>query len=225
MKSKIDRIISLFTILSPFVIYFIIRNFFPELLIFDSLVSTLENLYGKYGVLIIFVSGIAEAIFLLNMFIPGSIVILLGAVLASRGVITLPEVIIAGTVGLLIGYSFDWFVGRFGWYELISKTRVFKMVEAVEKRLKNQESFIIFLSGFNPNGLAIVSIAAGIIKSDYRNFIKKVALTQLAWSTFWGSLFFIFGIVMLKNVYWVVLVAIIIISITYFIKNKLELKE
>lgn len=223
MRSKFDNILPFFTILSPILVYLFIRFFFPGLLVFNNLLTTLETLYAQYGIYIIFIAGVAESIFLLNMFVPGSIIILLGAVLAARGAISLQAVIIVGTTGLLLGYSFNYFVGSFGWYRLLSKKRIFKLVEAAEKRIKKQETFIIFLSGFNPNALSVVSMASGILKIDFRRFITKVTITQICWSTFWGILFYVFGIVMLKNIYFVVILAATFISVTYWLKNKFNL--
>lgn len=219
------KFLPMVTVFSPLAVYLVLRIFSPEILTLENLLPSLEGLYQDYGILIITIAGLVESIFLLNMFVPGSVVILLGAVLASTGVISLPVVIIVGTLSLVVGYIFDYFVGSFGWYSLISKTQFFGVVKKAEAKIKQHEEIVTFISGFNPNAAAVIALASGILKIDFRKFVFRIFFTQLFWSTFWGILFYSFGVALLDNAVYVVLAAITIIITMNIFWSKFSSQE
>lgn len=206
-------LLTLSLIFSPILLFMFVKIFFPEFLTLTNVMTDLEIIYSKYGPFIIFFGGLLESIFLLNFFVPGSVAILLGAVLAAKGVISLPAVIILGTAGLLIGYSFDYLMGRKGWFEVLKKYKFFDMIEDTGEKLAKKGSLLIFINGFSPNSASIVAVSAGIIKYKYLTFIITVLFVQLFWSTFWGIIFYLFGTILVTNlVYWAIF-AVVSVSI------------
>lgn len=223
MNKKFNQyFISTLIIFIPVIAFLTFRYFYPDLMEFDNLFSSLENLYSKYGIYIIFLGGIIESLFLLNLYAPGSFVILLGAVLAASGVVSLPIVIIAGTAGLIVGYSIDYLIGAKGWHELLKNLKIFRYVETGKEKLK-EGSLVIFLSAVHPNPASFVSLAAGISNYDFKKFILIILPAQLFWSTFWGVIFYTFGVVLLQNMIVAALLAIIIISFIWFSLEKARL--
>src|SRR4051812_4891264 len=93
-----------------FLVIVIIRWKIPSA---EKIITYITNLYQHYGYGIVFVSGILEAMFLIGLYFPGSVAILLGAVVARSGVVSLPLIILIGTLGILIGYTINYFMGKY----------------------------------------------------------------------------------------------------------------
>ncbi|MCL5094048.1 MAG: hypothetical protein M1355_02875 [Patescibacteria group bacterium] len=213
MKKK--EFIPFIIIVIPLIALVVAKRLYPELLVFDNLMSSLENLYRQHGVLILFAAGLLESLFLINFYVPGATVILLGGVLASTGAISLPAVILAGTSGLVLGYSINYAIGRFGWYKILSKFKIYRFVDLAREKI-GKGKLVFWWGTIHPNMGSFLSIAAGTMKFDFWIFLILVAAFQLFWSSFWGLIMFFLGYVALKsisNLTFAVLLAIITIWI------------
>ena len=111
--------------ISPFVILGIyllavisLRLYLPPA---EQIVATISGFYERFGYPFIFVSGILESLFMIGFYFPGSAAILLGAALAKTGVVFLPFIIFFATLGIMIGYIINYFLGKYGWYKILSR--------------------------------------------------------------------------------------------------------
>jgi len=219
LMNKFKKSLSIFLALSPLFLLVFFKWLYPDLLVFDNLFSSLQKLYQNYGPLILFVAGLTESIFLVNLYFPGAFVILLGGVLASTGVITLPAVIFWGTLGLVMGYSFNYAVGRFGWYEIFSKLKIFKFVDLAKRKL-GENKFIFLWGTIHPNSASLLSLAAGIIQLDFWTFLFLVTIFQLLWSTFWALFMYFLGVIALKSISNITL-AVLLAIIAFWLFKKI----
>lgn len=99
-KKKITlilQVVVLFIIYSATLIY--LRRYIPEA---PQLVHRIETLYGQYGYDMIFLGALLEGTFMVGFYVPGSFVVLLGAVLAKSGIVSFPFVIFSGALGLIV---------------------------------------------------------------------------------------------------------------------------
>lgn len=195
-------------IIIALVILIISRICFTYFVNFNEFISFISSVYADHGPLILILAGFIEAIVLVGLYFPGSTIILLGATLAGAGVISLPAVIIWTTLGLVAGYILNYWLGRFGGEPFFEK---FSLNESIEKaRGSAQKSNLIYLwSTFHPNIAAVASVALGAMKVNFTKFILAMAVSQLFWSSFWGVLFFYFGMVLLGKIAIVVAVVVI----------------
>jgi len=160
----------------------------------EVIMTALMDLYLKYGYLIIFLGAFIESILLINLYIPGSTAVLLGAILASKGELSLALVIFAGATGALLAYTADYYMGKYGWYKLLVRFGLSNYLDKAKKKMdgKNKKK-LIFVGCIHPNYAAILSTAAGILSLNIREFFIYFILAQFFWSTFWGVLFYNFG--------------------------------
>jgi membrane protein DedA with SNARE-associated domain len=179
----------------------------------EKVIAYITDLYQQYGYAIVFVSGILEALFLIGLYFPGSVAILLGAVVARSGVVSLPLIIVIGTLGMLIGYTVNYFMGKYGWYHVLSQFGLEKSLVEAEKNLKKHGIKAITLGYISPNTGSLISTAAGVMKMPFGKFLLLSAFCQLFWSSVWGTVAYLIGNVFveifLKYFTFVVWIAII----------------
>lgn len=158
-----------------------------------ELIAIITGFYATYGYLIVFLSGFIEAIFLLGFYFPGSAAILLGAVTAKSGAVSLPMIILLGTIGLTLGYSLNYALGKYGWYKILEKFGVHPALNEAQKKLEQHKYKALMLGYISPNSGSLLSTAAGILKLPFRQFLIMTSVSQLFWSSVWGIIAYIFG--------------------------------
>jgi membrane-associated protein len=158
-----------------------------------TIIEIVTDLYQKFGYAIVFFSGILEALFLIGLYVPGTAAILLGAVVARSGAVSLPLIIVLGTLGMLIGYTINYFMGKYGWYHVIAKFGLEKGIKETEKKMKQHGIKAMFVGFISPNSGSLIATAAGVMKMPFGKFILLSAACQLFWSTVWGMVAYILG--------------------------------
>lgn len=164
---------------------------------FDEVVSMAGNLYTDYGPLILFVSGLIEAIVVLGWYYPGATIILLGASLAGAGKISPYTVLIWGTLGLVSGYVLNYFIGV-KWQNFAQKFELTEYTQKVEQGI-HKNNLIYFWATFHPDMAAVASLALGMFKVNFWKFLLGITIGQLFWAVFWGMVFYFFGLFLLEK--------------------------
>lgn len=151
--------------------------------------------YGYWG--IIFLMALESA----TLPIPSEIVMPFAGYLVARdGIMSLPLVILAGTVGCTIGsiaaYVFGYYAGRplilrYGKYILI-RERHLKLAERWFEKYGNKATFIARLL---PVIRTVISLPAGISKMRFKTFVLYSFVGSLPWT---ASLAYI-GFVLQRN--------------------------
>jgi membrane-associated protein len=141
----------------------------------------------------IFFGALLEGTFMVGFYVPGSFIVLLGAVLAKSGIVSFPFVILFGTLGLLLGYIINFMLGRFGWYHIVEGVGLGKSIKSAEDTINKHQKYALFWGYMMPSTASFLSTAAGILRVDFKKFLLQSLLTQLFWSLLWGGLAYVFG--------------------------------
>jgi len=175
------------------------RIFFTYFINFNQFIELISKAYGSYGSIILFFSGFIEATVVIGLYFPGSTIILIGATLAGTRIISLPSVIIWTTLGIILAYSLNYWLGKVFGEKLADR---FGMTEQFEKaQTQARKSKLIYLWGaFHPNIAAVTSVAFGAIGADFRFFLLGMSLSQLFWSSLWTVIFYFFGLLILNKI-------------------------
>lgn len=160
----------------------------------QTLLSVLKELYGTYGYVIVFVSAFLESMFVVSLYVPGSTAILLGAALSRTGVVQFPVVLFLAICGLLLGYIINYFLGKHGWYHVLSRMGLTKGLEVAKTKLEQHQIKTILLGYFHPTGASFLSTAAGVLKIPFRRFITLSVIAQVFWGLLWGGLSYLVGL-------------------------------
>lgn len=188
----------LFTFVGPILllvfytgVVFFIRSKIPNT---ERLLATIEGLYGTIGYPLILLAAIAEATFLLGFYVPGSAVVLLGAALSRTGVVAFPLVYLLGTCGLVTGYTINYFLGKYGWYHILTQLGFEKGIEKAQEKIITHGRRAIFLGYILPSSASFFSTAAGVLGMPFKKFLITSIVAQSFWSLLWGTLAFFFGV-------------------------------
>lgn len=202
-------------------IVFFIRGKLPNT---ETLLATIAGLYGTVGYPLILVAAVAEATFLLGLYVPGSAVVLLGAALSRTGVVSFPLVYLLGTFGLVTGYTINYFLGKYGWYHILTQLGFEKGIEKAQEKIAQHGSRAIFLGYVLPSSASFFSTAAGVLGMPFKKFTLTSIITQCFWSLLWGTLAFFFGVPLiefiLKNFVFVVVALVSIWVIKRYVLKK-----
>ena len=158
----------------------------------EKLVEVARGYFALFGVITVFFAAIIEGALLAGWYVPGGLVIFLGVILSKS-----PEQavfsIVATILGFLIAYTFNFFVGKYGWYKILLKFGIKKSLEKAERDFNKYGWKTVYISYWEPNLASLVSTAAGIAQASFRKFISHTVIATVFWAVFWGSLAYVFG--------------------------------
>ena len=153
---------------------------------FNNILDFVKQQYATFGYLIVFLGAYFENTIFLGLILPGGSLVLLGAIYSSEGTMFLPLVILFGWLGMFLGNSTDFWLGRVGVIRLIEKTR-FKdklapHIETARKFLDRRGGWAIFFSHFIGHIRSFVAITVGATRFPYCRFARYELLAALIWN-------------------------------------------
>ena len=213
-----DLILPAVLLLSYAVFLYVIRGILPAS---EELVNLFSEYYARYGYEILFVAAILESLILVNLFAPGQVTLALGIIFSRTGETELPYVMIAVISGIMVGILIDYFIGYYGFGDLLKKFKQESFFNTAKKELKKNGGGSIFISFINPNLASYISLAAGASKVEMTTFFLTAAFSTLFWVTAWSLLIYsvgdIFLIIIRKYalVFSAIFTAILLVSFTW----------
>lgn len=180
----------------------------------EQIITHFASLYARYGYEIIFLGALLEALVVINFFVPGVTIVVLGAVFARSGQVHLTYGILSAIAGATLGFIIDFFLGYFGFYHIINKLGYASALTKAKKQLERSSVRTFALGFIHPNIGSFVSTAAGITRMNFGNFFVLTICSTTAWLSFWGMLVFAFGRVFLAILTkYTVLLALFVLSV------------
>lgn len=148
----------------------------------------MEGFFAEWGYFVVFFLVLIESIPLLGYFMPGAILILFAGVLVKGGVLSLFPVIIAATLGALVGDILMYLVGRHYGYDFLRRHgKLFFLPEArLEKAralILNHRTKAIILNRFWGFTRPIGPFIAGAAHVPFAFYSVLSVLSALAWVT------------------------------------------
>lgn len=158
----------------------------------EELVLIVENWFDKYGFVALFLSSILEGLLLIGGYFPGVFVIFLGVLVAGSPLEAAGAVFIA-TVGLIIAHIINYFLGKYGWYRLLTKFGMKDALEQSKKKLEKWGLIAIPMSYWLPSIGALTNTAAGIIHLPFKSFLKYSIFSSIFWYSLVGFIVYMVG--------------------------------
>ncbi|MCR4325509.1 MAG: VTT domain-containing protein [Patescibacteria group bacterium] len=178
--------------LAAVAVYYLIWGIFdlpPQ----EEVVRLAEQYFDTYGLITVFIAAIIEAVLFVGWYFPGSLVIVLGVVFAGRDFSQLFGVFAVTTLGFFVAYTFNYFVGKYGWYRLLLALGLDGPIEKAQAQLVSYGPRAIFLTFWHPNFGGLTSTAAGILQMPLRTFLIYMIAATTLWDIFWTIVGFSFG--------------------------------
>lgn len=210
------------------IVQFVIQ-FIDFILHMDEHLPQLINDFGIWTYLILFLVIFCETGLVVTPFLPGdSLIFLLGA-LARSGDINFPVIIFVLMLAAVLGDTCNYEIGRFFGMKLFrnENSKILKK-EYLDKTHNFYEKYggkTIILARFVPIVRTFAPFVAGMGKMSYKNFISYNIIGGICWvAIFSFGGFFFGGIPAVKDNFFLVAVAIVLISllpaVIAFIKSK-----
>lgn len=159
----------------------------------EEIVSKLAGWYGQYGYWVVFISALIEGMFVINLYFPGSTAILLGGALASQNELSAIILVLLIILGFFISYIFNYFIGKFGLYQLLLRFGYGEAIEGTKESLITKGPKMMLVSFFHPNVGSVVATGAGIINMPFRQFATWCLVSLIIWDTIWGIIVYALG--------------------------------
>lgn len=152
-----------------------------------GLEAFLEAISGNFWLSFwfIFAIAIAEAVFILGLFIPSTPILLLAGGLIAQGRLPFWEVYLAAVLGAVIGDAISWSVGY--WLRDRIKTvwpfrNHLPLIDRGEKFFARHGGKSVFIGRFIPGVKAVVPGVAGMYAMDYRIFSIVNVTSAFVWA-------------------------------------------
>lgn len=143
---------------------------------------------GLWGYWIALLAALAETVFLLGLFMPGSTLLLIMGMLAGQGVFDLGDLLFFAIIGATLGDNVNYYLGRRYGRHWLREDRWFLKTEHVEKA----ENFFdqhggksVFLGRFVPSVKEIMPFIAGMAGMKRRPFMVWNLLGAIGWGVQW----------------------------------------
>lgn len=158
----------------------------------------LVDFLGHYGYLFVFALTFLECGAFTGLFVPGESVLILSGVLASRGQLSLPLIIISAWAGAYSGDLFGYWLGRrFGRRIILSIARRFGFHQehftTTERFFEKYGALAIIGGRFIGIFRSLLPATAGIITYPVKRFIITDLVGSLSWSLFFTLVGYFIG--------------------------------
>ena len=155
----------------------------------QQIMETLRAAYSTWGYPLVLLGALLENTALLGLVLPGGSLVLLGAIYAQRGAMALPLVLVLGWLGMVLGTSLDYALGRWGLHATLGRTRLMARLEpklaAAQRFLARHGAWALVLAHFISHVRSFVAITAGASRLPYRRFLLYEGIAALAWNLVW----------------------------------------
>lgn len=159
----------------------------------EALIEIIKSYFDRYGLVTVYIAAIIEGALFVGWYLPGSMVIFLGIILANGDVKKSCLSVIFTILGLITAYIINYCVGKYGWSKLFKILKVESAIENAKIKYKDNDMKAIYLSYWQPNLAGLVSTAAGTLHAKFLRFFIHSCIATILWCSFWGVITFTFG--------------------------------
>jgi membrane protein DedA with SNARE-associated domain len=192
MNTKFKKSVSAGFIPLALAIAFSAFSFLYDLLDFPSpkeLASIGKDLYSTYGLIVLLLAALLEGIFMINVYIPGSFVIVLSVFLSDKSIEQLTTISAVVWSGFFLSSIFNYWLGATGFYKILLILGKKNTIEKMQSWINEKGSKAIFLSSIHPNFQAITMVCTGISRYSFLNSAIKSATSLIFWVPIWTAIF------------------------------------
>ncbi|MBT3864735.1 DedA family protein [Candidatus Peregrinibacteria bacterium] len=160
---------------------------------FTEILEYSKNAYEVHGYWVVFLAALAEGTLLLNWYLPGSVVMVMGTVFAIDGSQSVFLTVVLINSGLFIMSVVNYWLGKYGWYKLLLKFGLRKEVEKVKGRILKHGVKYIMIGYFHPHIASLIATSAGILHMKFRRFLFYTVVAYVFWTSLWVAVTYVGG--------------------------------
>lgn len=159
----------------------------------ERVFEAVASLYKTHGLWIVGLSAFIEGLVLVNLYFPGSAVILIGVISFRGDSIGAASVVVVTMLAFILAANCNYAFGFFGLHDLIKRLGGGLWLEKAHRWYDTKGHRALLLSYWHPNLGAFVAVACGNARLDYHRFLCLVVIAIIAWNTLWGFLAYNFA--------------------------------
>lgn len=146
-----------------------------------DILHDLKNLVARYGYISTLFGSLIEGTLGIQWLFPGGITVLLAASQAYPvGPLSIFVIIALGTIGAVIGYVIDFYLGRAGYVNEQFSGYITIFLKSVHW------SYLLAILCVHPNFAAPLCWIIGYSRLAFPRFLKTAIAAQFLWSTIWA---------------------------------------
>ncbi|HME68948.1 MAG TPA: DedA family protein, partial [Myxococcota bacterium] len=149
-----------------------------------------QPLLEKWGDAAVFGCIFAEGV---GIPAPGQTLLVAAALLAGRGELALPQLLVVAVVAAALGNTLGWLIGRAGGRPLLQRFAQGERLARVERLFARWGPRIVALGRFVDGLRQINGLAAGALGMECTQFLIWNAIGALLWVGFWALGAYVFG--------------------------------
>ena len=153
----------------------------------DVLIQMVTGYFMKYGLITVLLASVIEGMLLVGVYIPGGMVIFLGVITASGNPRHATLSVIMTIIGLSLAYTFNYFLGKYGWYKVLLRFGLGESLTKAENNFAKNGYRSMYMTYWQPNFAALTSTGAGISRANFKKFFTNSLIATTLWCTFWGT--------------------------------------
>jgi membrane protein DedA with SNARE-associated domain len=154
----------------------------------EELVEIVKVYFKLYGYPVLFFSALIEAIPGINLYYPGSTIILLAAAFSKSGQLNIVGVVFLTTLAFMLAYLFNYWIGKRGIHRFFIRFGLSESLEKTRIKIEKHGNKWIWISFVHPNLGALTAVSFGILKISLNKFVPHSLAALILWNTFWGAL-------------------------------------
>jgi membrane protein DedA with SNARE-associated domain len=159
----------------------------------EEIIAWAQAYYERYGYSVVFVGALVEGMLLINWYLPGSIVIVLGVVFAGQDPAKASFMVLLIILGFYISALVNYVLGRYGWYRVLTALGLDAPLLKVKTQVEKRGLPILFSTYIHPNLGALTATSAGILHLPFAKFALYSAIAIIAWNSMWGVVVYLVG--------------------------------
>ena len=162
-----------------------------------SLSGSIERVIEQYGLLATFILILVEEAGVPSP-IPADIVVLLAAIQARQGHISLWQLIVVAEIATVIGASALYFLARWAGRDLVQRYGRYvglgaERLDRVESRVRRGGVWTVALGRILPGLRVVTAVACGVFEVPYRVFLPGMAIGALVYILVFAALGYVLG--------------------------------
>ena len=101
--------------------------------------------------------------------------------------------VIVGTIGLFFAHNVNYFLGKYGWYKLLTRFGLSTAIKESQEKFTKYGPIAIFMSYWLPSAGALTDTTAGILQVPFKKFITYSLVSVIFWDTLIGVVVYLLG--------------------------------
>ena len=197
-----NKALHFFAVIFTALIFYVCFIFLYRLLDLPSpeeIIEWAKKYYESYGYWVVLIGALVEGLLLINWYLPGSIVVALGVVLARSANLNIFLMLFLVILGFFTTALLNYALGRYGWYHVFLKFGLKGPLDKVQTKVENKGLPILFTTYIHPNFGALAATASGILRLSFKKFFVYSLISIALWNSFWTLVFYYIGDALLSH--------------------------